>query len=636
MTTRDNQLEKYTPPVFLLETATKESFLDPLPYEYLYGIEDPFEKEAELVRVGERARELGIKNFKTLYNKYIKSVQAHTHQASANGSGVTAFEGQPIELSCGNWLCNDSGVWIADPFPRLVCSHPIMPTERYKNIDSGLEKINIAFRRGGRWQSTIVDKEVIASTQQITQLYAMGVSVTSHNARDVIQFLQDMEALNYDILPEVRSTTRLGWVDEDVFLPYDENVVFDGEASFGHMFEATKPKGAFEDWREMMLEVRRMNVTCRIALAASFASALLQKVRAISMFVHFWSPEAATGKTVLAMIGASVWGNPEMGQYTQSFNSTEVGAEMMCSFFNNMPLVMDELQVAKDRYGNQRFNVYKITQGVGRARGKRTGGLQKTTTWRLCCITTGETQLANQSDGAGAFARIIDVEMPGIVFNLEIGQKIVNTISRNYALAGQKFVERLIEIGEDELQARYSEIARSLNDDDDIQEKQRMAAAALLLADEIADEVIFHDEQGRLTAHELKKYLMTTEETSTSRRAYEFIQGWVSLNMFRFQDNPDRESYGMIEGDWVYIIKTQFDEAIQKEGYNSRSVLSAWNKRGLIQTETRSGGKLYHTVRRRVEGGRPQFVALKLHGDEDEAGEQQEFLEPSKSIYEEL
>ena len=128
----------------------------------------------------------------------------------------------------------------------------------------------------------------------------------------------------------------------------------------------------------------------------------------------------------------------------------------------------------------------------------------------------------------------------------------------------------------------------------------------------------------------------TTEETSTSRRAYEFIQGWVSLNMFRFQDNPYRESYGMIGGDWVYIIKTQFDEAIQKEGYNSRSVLSAWNKRGLIQTETRSGGKLYHTVRRRVEGGRPQFVALKLHWDEDEAGEQQEFLEPSKSIYEEL
>lgn len=184
MSTKDNQVVKYTPPVFLLETATKEDFNTTLPYEYLYGIEDTFEQDLEMGKLAERAQELGFRGFKARYNKYIKSIKSQTYMATSTGSAVTAFDNQPMELSCGTWLCDDSGVWIADPFPRQVCNHPIMPVERYKNMDSGLEKIAIAFSRGGRWQKTIIDKDVIASAQQITQLYAMGVSVTSHNARE--------------------------------------------------------------------------------------------------------------------------------------------------------------------------------------------------------------------------------------------------------------------------------------------------------------------------------------------------------------------------------------------------------------------------------------------------------------------
>lgn len=627
MSTKDNQVVKYTPPVFLLETATKEDFNTTLPYEYLYGIEDTFEQDLEMGKLAERAQELGFRGFKARYNKYIKSIKSQTHMATSTGSAVTAFDNQPMELSCGTWLCDDSGVWIADPFPRQVCNHPIMPVERYKNMDTGLEKIAIAFSRGGRWQKTIIDKDVIASAQQITQLYAMGVSVTSHNARDVIQYLQDMEALNYDQLPEVKSTSRLGWVDKDVFLPYDNSVVFDGDASFGHLFDSTKSRGSYDTWVETMRDIRRMDVTCRIALAASFASAILPLVKAITMFVHFWSAESSTGKTVLAMIAASVWGNPEMGQYTQSFNSTEVGAEMMCSFLNNLPLVMDELQMAKDRYGNYRFSVYKISQGIGRARGKRSGGLQKTTNWRLCCITTGETPLTDQGDGAGAFARIIEVEMPGQVFNLEEGQRTVNTISRNYGLVGKRFIDKVLEIGEDKLQARYAEIAQQLNGNDDIQDKQRMAAAALLLADEIADEAIFQDDQGRLTAKELRPFLFTNAETSTTKRAYDYIIGWIASNNFRFQENDDRESYGFIEDGWAYVIKTQFDKVIKDAGFNSRSTLSAWNRQGLIQTETR-GGETRFAVRRQSGNSRPSFVAIKLSDGE-------ELLEHQVSIYEE-
>ena len=142
---------------------------------------------------------------------------------------------------------------------------------------------------------------------------------------------------------------------------------------------------------------------------------------------------------------------------------------------------MDELQLARDRYGNLMFNVYKISQGVGRARGRKTGGIETTPTWRLCCITSGETPLTTISDGAGAYARIIDVRIDEIIFDLEDGQRITKTIRNNYGHAGRIFVEKLIEIGDEELERRYGEMVKQINNSDKIQEKQRMAAAGDLI-----------------------------------------------------------------------------------------------------------------------------------------------------------
>lgn len=606
---------------FNYEAVTRETFDSPQVFEYIHNQPDKFAQHTELGKLADAGRKVGVLDVKGRYQSYLETISGSRMRDYA----VTEFRDPPegLELQVGRWNADDSGIWQAGPKGELIeaCSHPIMPIERFKNIDTGLEKIRLAFRRGKYWQDNIViDKSDLASPQRIIDLADHGISITSENARAMIKFLQDAESMNYALIPTTQSTTRLGWVGGKTFLPYDAEIVYDGDASFSHLFNATQAEGDYQIWLDLVREVRRTDVAIRIALAASFASALLLKVNSLSMFTHFWSSDSGTGKTVILMLAASIWGDPEMGRLTQSFNTTEVASEWACAFLNSIPLIMDELQLAHDRYGNLRFNVYKIAQGVGRARGRRTGGIERTSNWRLCCITSGETPLTSMSDGAGAYARIVDVQIMNQIFGLEDGQRITKTIRENYGHAGRLFVQKLMEIGDEELQTRYAGIVRGINGVDEIQDKQRMAAAALLLADEIADEVIFKDDQGRLTFDELRPFLLTTEETSASKRAYEFLIDWIMSNKSRFGDNTQHDFYGVIEGDWAYILKSQFDTVMNEQGFSSRAVLSAWNQQGLIQTDER-GGKTRYAIRKQIDGQRAQFIAIKL-----QSGQQEEFL----------
>ena len=81
--------------------------------------------------------------------------------------------------------------------------------------------------------------------------------------------------------------------------------------------------------------------------------------------------------------------------------------------------MIDELQLARDARGKIQFNVYALAQGVGRTRGTKSGGVDKTPTWGNCILTTGESPLTTLTDGAGALNRVIDIECspPGKVIS---------------------------------------------------------------------------------------------------------------------------------------------------------------------------------------------------------------------------
>ena len=587
----------------------KDDFLTTTPYEALYAYhKEPFTHAAKMEELAAYSVSKGFKGFKTMYKKYVESLKAQSGTIYIDN--VTNFTNQPLELNAGDWEADDSGIFKKNGYnDEVACPHPIMPVERLVNIDTGEEKLQLAFRKGTIWRKIIVSKTVLASSNKVTELAGSGIAVTSQNARAFIQYISDMENMNYYLIPEKKSIGRFGYIPDEGFSPFVDGLIFDGDANFKAMFQTVRSRGSETKWLETAAEVREMSTTSKIILAASFASVLLEPLNCLPFFVHLWGVDSGTGKTVALMVAASVWGDPAVGAYVKTFDGTVVGMEKTAAFLNNLPFCLDELQLAKDSKGRTTFDVYKLAQGVGRTRGNRSGGVDLTPTWRNCILTTGESPLTGTASGAGAVNRVIDIECKSAQAVIKDGMRISGAVKRNYGFAGRKFVERLYQPGViDQVSERYRELFRILSDRDTT-EKQAMAAAAIILADELACQWIFSGQQP-LTIEQISEFLASKAAVSAGDRGYKYLCDWVTQNSNKLcgrADNPNVEVFGALESGRAYIIRSVFERILQDAGYSTAAMISYLKQENLIETRGRA-----NTRGKRINGIPTECFCLRL------------------------
>jgi len=598
---------------------TFSQFKDLTAFDYLY--QNFHGSEAALltasVDLAENAKEVGFPQFNKILAAYIKDMRS----ARRNNlePGVTEFTGQPMELNCGEWQCVDWGI-SRDGIrgKEIACHHAIMPVERLINVDTGEVRYRIAFMRSAKakkWDSIVVPAVTISKAKDIVTLSERGISVTSSTASTLVDFLNDMCNLNYDIIPESKSIGRLGYIPGEGFSPFVPGLEFDGDAAFVYLHKSIHAHGSQTAWYSAAVECRKMSVTAKIMLAASFAAPILSIVGALPFFVHLWGVDSGTGKTVGLMAAASVWGNPALGSYIQTFNATNVGLERVASFLNHLPMCIDELQLTKDSHGRSNFDVYLLSQGVGRARGKKQGGIEMTPTWSCCFLTTGESPIFGNSAGAGAVNRVIDIECTAGDAVVRDGQRISGVLKQNYGFAGPIFVEKLYSSEKMLQQVRevYNDYFHDLRQGDST-EKQAMAAAAILTADFLASLWIYNDDgETVLTVEEIAQFLASRDAVSAGKRAYDWLCDWISANEGRFRRDgellPNCEIYGAIEKGNAYIIKSVFEREITNAGFSSRAVLSYLKTNNLIDTRADKG----FTKTKRIGESTPQCVCLHLN-----------------------
>ena len=601
--------------IVVIPDYTASQFYDTTePYEFLYRYRDnKFLLKQMVQKMKAKAGAVGVKCFISLWDAYQEMMAQKNGVMLANS---TQFDGQEMELFSGEYICDENGVFVTDKYgyEQTICRHPIMPVQRLCNIDSGEERLKIAYKKGRVWRSIIVEKSVIASSSSILQLAANGIMVNSENAKALSTYLLEIEQLNYEIIPEQKSVGRLGWLGEHGFSPFVDDLVFDGETNFRNIFNAVKMEGSRNAWLYAMQDLRKEKSPGRLFLAASFASAILEPCGLLPFFLHAWGG-TETGKTVGLMIAASVWASPRLGDYILTFNSTLVGQEMTASFLNSLPMCIDELQIQSSA-GIKDFDkiIYQLTEGVGRTRGAKYGGLQRTNKWKNCIITNGEHPISNANSGGGAVNRVIEFECAEKVYSDLVG--ICSVIQSNYGFAGREFVEYLQTDGAVErVNALQKEYYRELLKSDST-DKQAASASAILAADHIATELIFKD-GNNLTVADLEKIMTKKKEVNVNNRALEFVYELVERNPNKFKPNEygdyQGEVWGKIDDDFIFIIKSVFDREMGNAGFNSTAFL-AWAKRNdIIITDN---GK--RTKKARITGSSTNCVCIRKNLDEFE------------------
>lgn len=529
---------------------------------------------------------------------------------------------QKILSDTGSWYVDWDGIRRISARGKLefACPHLIFPIGRLVDAETGAMKTKLSYRRKGQpWQTTIVERNVLASSRSIIALADLGVAVTSNSAPLLVEFLNEVQERHYFEIEELVCIGRMGYIPKLGFIPYVKEVLFAGELCFNTIYQSIREEGTYHAWLKTALECRNMSVEARIMLAAAFASPLVSIVGALPFFVHTWSVDSGTGKTVALMLAASVWADPELGKYIQTFNGTQVGQERTAAFLNNLPFLIDELQLANNGKGSANVDVYQLAQGTGRLRGKRTGGVEKTPTWSNIIISTGEMPIVSNTAGAGALNRTLDIEAKPGCYVVSDGHRISNELRNNFGFAGKMFVEKVFSSA-DSVEA----VCKQYRDNYDMlvkmntTDKQAMAAAVLITADQLTTEWLFKDNK-KLTAEEMLPYLISKADVSAGKRAYDWLCGWVVSNLNHFYRDtqiPMGATFGVIEGDVVFVIRQHFDQALKNAGFSPKSTLSYLRAKNLIIVRENKG----FTKAKRIDGISTDCVWLICKSDTQNDG----------------
>ena len=428
------------------EELKDEDALDRQVIKSAVGIKDEYTRQQAIMILEDKAR--NIKKARN-FQKFLGIVKQECREAVSSDDFYAQLEDIDLTLRTGEWICDNKGVrhyvnrngFMVE---EVASWQPIIISNIFYNQELNTYRVQLAFKESeySKTKTITVNKSVIANSSSIVMLADFGIAVTNQTASALVKYLNDLERLNVEVIPRNNAISRLGWVNDTEFVPYNSNICFDGETMYKDLFDSVKTCGDYEKWKETVLQ--EDSIQSKILLGATFSSPLVGILRSLTFFTHFWGC-SGTGKSVALYLAGSVWGDPS--KLVQNLNGTAVALERLAGFFCNVPLCLDELQTLKKATGSREGSfdeiLYKLGQGRGKSRGRKDGSIDRVQTWAMSFITTGEEPITSDNSGGGAKNRVIDVYCKDNIFTNS--PKIAKMSFNNYGWAGKDFIEKLVD-----------------------------------------------------------------------------------------------------------------------------------------------------------------------------------------------
>ena len=432
-----------------------------------------------------------------------------------------------------------------------------------------------------------------------------------------MRFLGALEAENIDRIPKCDATSTFGWKPGRRFIPgCDGGLTLDLDPVQRNMAAAYCQNGTLERWIERMKPHRARN-KFRFILAASFAAPLLKIVKQRIFFVYNWG-NSGGGKTAALKAALSAWGDPE--RLMASFNATQVGLERNAGFYSDLPLGIDERQVAGAKPGDLARIVYMIAEGKGKLRGNKGGGLQRTHQWRTVALATGEEPIVSDTTQTGVSNRMLEL-YGGPFDNDADARRMHQQAAEDCGWAGPEFVRKIIALDEKQIVERYAEMQDYVQEASEIKNGSHIAGISVVaLADAFIDEWFFGESRENAWNHAkamAAEILVGQAEDSTAdvnENAAQFIADWVLSNRAYFGNSTPGTCYGFFGGtsDNAYIYPSILNQALEKAGYSPRKTMKYLAEKNLIAAYTERGGRKTYTIMKWFGNRSSRFVEFRI------------------------
>ena len=335
-----------------------------------------------------------------------------------------------------------------------------------------------------------------------------------------------------------------------------------------------------------------------------------------------------THNTVASMVAQSIFGNPALdgNGIGVNFNFTNVGLEYKLNLYNNVPLFINEMQHQKDAKDYDKI-LFLVSEGKGRLRGTKNGGVAKENSWNLVAITNGEKNIIKDNSNAGAYNRCISCEITD--YSYENLSEVADFVKENY---GTPIREILKCYNEFDYKGIYKDFMKKI-EKQDTTSKQKILEAILLTADKILTDILFKDAY-YLKPEDFKDKTVRKSQVVVEERAYEVVKDWIVSEKRHFlmqnQDNIDNtelkvDVYGkeMTYG-FVAIIPSALRKVLDDNGFDMNEVLKAWKRKDYIKHEDNR-----NTILVRINEQRIRCIVLDTRkGDEPATSETEEMILP--------
>ena len=515
-----------------------------------------------------------------------------------------------------------------------VAAEPVVITRKLENVDDSQEKLEITFRRNGRFKSIRIPRSAALNKTQLIRYADSGLPVNSGNAEDMVSYLAAYEAKNNNCIPCIRSIDRIGWVGKE-FYPYRMDGAMELETdavSVSQMIGGLTQEGTQEAWLKAA-EIVRAGSISRATLAGSFASPLLYWLKHRVFLTHVWH-DSRGGKTATLKLALSVWGDPV--KLLTSYHATAVGLERSCAAMMHLPLGLDELQALAEKRMTVESIVYSLGNGFGKLRGAKNGGLQKTLQWRNIILSTGEMPLIRENSMDGVGSRVL--ELYGRPITEESTARELHQVSeRNYGHAGKRYIEYLtVEIlsEEDKLENLYRKMQSRLREEHQKNRSDEPGVhfdniAVLCLGDYLSSVSVFalSEEEAWAQAVRLGTELLENnaqlQPEDSIQRAWDFTVDWIGSNRehFRGHMNANVTRYGSFSAEHVNIIQSVYRKALEDAGFSYAKSVKGFVSRGWFDSFIDADGKNRSQYQCKINGVNMRVFRCRLKVGADDSSE---------------
>lgn len=496
------------------------------------------------------------------------------------------FETFVVEKGYIQRITKDGLVPIAKEFD-VICT--------IRNLDDDTVSIKLGIDSFGKYKEIIVPFKDFTKTRFPKYVTKYGSDITETNAESVIQYIMQEK----DKVPQEYCHRGLGFstYENHRMFKHHDAINFPYKSQYIGHFNLT-PTGSLDTYLEMVNTEVLGNTLLELILVLGFSAPVFALLSNEVLIVHLYG-DSSKGKTTSIRLGVSPFIKPAIDNDGGiiTWNGTENALIEILNNNNGIPLAFDEGSMHR---GNLTRQIYKIASGTGRRRLNQDGTLKETGYWENVIFSTAEHSLLEKANNnTGLKVRVIEIGNRYFTTSAENAEAIEKTVLENYALAGQIFVQNLMEV-KDTLESNLRTTREAL--DSRIEEKTPFTKrivkklALIVLTAQLVKKFLGIN----LNIDEIADLLLELEsekamDIDIGKQAFEYFVEVLHEHHNNFIDR-DHENpnilWGKIEVSKkdatrrVYILTNKFNDIMSRGGFEStQTVLNNWKDKNLLECD---------------------------------------------------